>query len=802
MNYYRLQEYRSDVYPALVLDQVFPFRFRKIVRKLSLWITVLILLAGVLPVPFFQENVFLLRSLFVLSACICTVFILFEAMYRSYYFQKNKVDIRILRILNSKNKNEDLTTIFLQHELGQYVLYRLGFSQKEIDEFIKSKNDIVTKKEFEIIENKDSEVSFAEFGFSLAHFDSDLAQFFRKRGITIADFKQTLEWVARMDQTLKESQRWWTKENLMRVPSIGKNLAFGQTFNLNSLGHNILGDTSYIQLGDKWRTYKGSVNKIEAVLSKSIGGNILLTAHEAYLAMDAIASLAKEIMRGTVLSTIENKRIYVLDVNILISSYDEKSEFETMFQRVLQEASYAGNVILVIPNFADFVENTHSLGIDVKDIIREALASSKLQIIATSSERSFHEILETDLDFMTHFEKIHLDEFDEYQAISILQHEVLYAENKEHVFFTYQAVKRIVESADRYFSGTSLLDKSIDILYEIIPTVKQEGTYIVTQEHIDSLVTSKTGITLGKISQDESQKLSHIQEEMKKRVIGQDNAVDAVCDAMLRARAGLANPKRPLASFLFVGPTGVGKTETAKALATLFFMDEENMLRSDMSEYSDQGALARMIGDSGHVGVFASKVRERSHGVLLLDEFEKASAEVHDLFLQIIDEGFFTDGRGEKVMMRNFIIVATSNAGSDIFVQSQGNKVEKQQVIDFIISKHVLRTELLNRFDDVIVFEPLQQGTLSHIAHLAVERLVDRLDKRGITLKETTALIEYLIKVGTSPTFGAREINRVITKQLESKIAQALILGDLFEGDTISFTVSNSNNELEIQKYT
>jgi ATP-dependent Clp protease ATP-binding subunit ClpA len=253
---------------------------------------------------------------------------------------------------------------------------------------------------------------------------------------------------------------------------------------------------------------------------------------------------------------------------------------------------------------------------------------------------------------------------------------------------------------------------------------------------------------------------------------------------------------------LFVGPTGVGKTETAKALATLFFMDEENMLRSDMSEYSDQGALARMIGDSGHVGVFASKVRERSHGVLLLDEFEKASAEVHDLFLQIIDEGFFTDGRGEKVMMRNFIIVATSNAGSDIFVQSQGNKVEKQQVIDFIISKHVLRTELLNRFDDVIVFEPLQQGTLSHIAHLAVERLVDRLDKRGITLKETTALIEYLIKVGTSPTFGAREINRVITKQLESKIAQALILGDLFEGDTISFTVSNSNNELEIQKYT
>jgi ATP-dependent Clp protease ATP-binding subunit ClpA len=229
-------------------------------------------------------------------------------------------------------------------------------------------------------------------------------------------------------------------------------------------------------------------------------------------------------------------------------------------------------------------------------------------------------------------------------------------------------------------------------------------------------------------------------------------------------------------------------------------MDEENMLRSDMSEYSDDQALVRMIGDSGHVGVFASKVREQGHGVLLLDEFEKASSEVHDLFLQIIDEGFFTDGRGEKVMMRNFIIIATSNAGSDLFVESKETVLEKQKVIDFVISKHVLRTELLNRFDDVIVFEPLSRDTLSHITHLAVEKLIRRLDARGITLKETDSLTQYLITVGTSPTFGAREINRVITKQLESKIAQALILGDLFEGDTIAFTVSN--NELEIQKYT
>lgn len=800
MNYYQIQEYRSDIYPALVLDRLFPEKTRKLIRKFLRIITLLAFLTCIIPITIFQENIFLCRAIFVFAGTQYVIFILLETMYRSYYFEKNKVDIRVLRILNSKKKNEDLTTIFLKHELGQHTLYRLGFSQSDIDKFIKSKTDIVKKQEFEIIENPDNEVSFAEFGFSLAHFDSDLSDLFRKRGITIIDFKQTLEWVARMDQLVKEKLRWWAKENLMRIPSLGKNLAFGQVYNLETFGHIIYKDTSYIRLGDRWRIYKNSVNKIEAVLARSSGGNILLTAHESYLAMDAIASFAKEIQQGTVLSIIENKRVYVFDVNTLIASYDQKLEFTSIFQNILQEASSAGNVVLVIPNFSDFVENTRSLEIDIKDSIKEALQSSNLQIIATSSERAFHEVLETDIDFMTHFEKIHLDESDEYQAISILQYEVLYVEHKENVFFTYQAIKRIVESADRYFSDSSLLDKSVDILYEIIPTVKQEGESIITKDHVDALVTSKTKITLGKISQDESEKLSHIQEKMKEKVIGQDKAVEAVCNAMLRARTGLANPKRPLASFLFVGPSGVGKTETAKTLAELFFMDKENMLRSDMSEYSDEDAVNRMIGDNGQIGIFASKVRERGHGVLLLDEFEKASRQVHDLFLQIIDEGFFTDGRGEKVVMRNFIIVATSNAGSDFFTTHKNKIVEKQEVIDYIISKHILRAELINRFDDVIVFEPLTQTTLSHISHLAVQKLIDRLDKRSITLKETDSLIQYLIQKGTNPLFGAREINRVITKDLETKIAQALILGDLFEGDIISFTVLS--DELEISKYT
>ncbi len=812
MNYDKLNKYKEEVYPAIALDKILLPKFRKLIRKVSFILLVIILLSFVFLSSVISTNVYLFRAVFTILLCGHVGLQLLEAMYRSYYFKQTKVDIRVLKILddidkkvsplsiNSHIEKQDITKAFLIHQLGMYVMHRLGFSNQDIKIFLETKKDIVTLNEFEIIENDDDHISFAEFGFSLVHFDSDLTQFLRRRGITIKDFKQTLEWVSRMDKKSQDKARWWLHDRLIRIPSIGKNLSFGQVYYLEKFGHSILNDASYIQLGEKWRIYNTSVDKIESALSKVVGGNILLTAKETYLCMDAISSLGKQMLAGTVLPSIEGKRIYVLDANMLLSAYEDKGDFEIMLNQILVQSANAGNVILVIPNLPAFVQSAYSLGTDVKDLLSEVLRSNKLHVIATTDEREYHEVLETDFDLMSHFEKIHLQEFDEFQAISILQDEVLYAEHNEKVFFTFQAIKRIVESADRYFADTSLSSKSVDILYEVIPAIKSQGKQIITEQDIDNLVTSKTGINLGKITRDESEKLSGLKDRMHKRIIGQTDAVEAVCDAMLRARAGLANPKKPLASFMFVGPTGVGKTETAKVLADLFFGSEDAMLRSDMSEYSDSSALDRILGDHTRPGVFASKVREAGHGVLLLDEFEKASAEVHDLFLQILDEGFFTDGRGEKVTMRNFIIIATSNAGSEIlYNQNETKPITKEELTTYIISQNILRTELLNRFDDVILFSSLKEKELSSIAEIMVKKISKKLDERGITLKESPELLKYLAIAGNNPKFGAREMNRVILKEVESKIAQALVLGDLFEGDTISFTVSN--NELEIQKY-
>lgn len=800
MNYSQLTAQTKKVYPAILLDRIVSYQSRKKIRRNAFALAILLLITLAFASPLVPQFVVLFQTSVVALLCLYVWMHLLEAMYRSYFFKETLIDIRVLKILSTLKKKQDLTSIFLNHEMGQYTMFRLGFSPDDIVQFLNSKKDIVTISEFEIIENDDDKVSFAEFGFSLLHFDSDLAHELKTRGIQASDFKETLEWVARMDKKVRDRERWWTRDRLLRIPSIGKNLAFGQVYDLERFAHSITADPSFIQLGEKWRMHESSVNKMETVLSKQVGGNILLTSKDPHVAFDAVASLGKEIVRGTVLPAVEGKRIYVLDANLLLSTFENGTEFESMLNRILLQADRAGNVIIVIPDFSDFVENSHALNIDIKDLLSQILRSSNLHIIATSTDRSYHEVLETDIGLMSHFEKIKLAEFDEFQTINLLENEVLYLESSERVFFTYPAIKAIVDSADRYFADSPLLDKCLDIMSEVVSSVKKENKSLITQERVEELVSSKTGISLGKITREESSKLLHLKEEMKKRVIGQDEAIETIADAMLRARAGLADPKRPLGSFLFVGQTGVGKTETAKTLAHLFFGDEEYMLRSDMSEYSDMKALSRMIGTVDTPGVFASKVREKAHGVLLLDELEKASSQVHDLLLQILDEGYFTDARGDKVGMRNFIIIATSNAGSElIHRQDPAHPVTKNQITDHIILKKIFRTELLNRFDDVILFKSLESKQLNPIARSMVQKLADRLDQRGITLKETPELVTYLAQKGNDPRYGAREMNRVILKELESKIAQALVLGDLFEGDTIAFT--NNHGVLEIQKY-
>lgn len=612
------------------------------------------------------------------------------------------------------------------------------------------------------------------------------------------------------------------------------------------------------------------------ILSRRTKNNPVLIGEPGVGKTAIAEGLAQEMVAGTVPAELANKRLMVLDMGSLVAGTKYRGEFENRLKKVIDEIQADGHVILFIDELHTLIGAGGAEGaIDASNILKPALARGELQTIGATTLDEYQKYIESDAALERRFATVQVDEPTPEESLAILKGLRLRYEAHHHVKITDEALEQAVKLSDRYISDRFLPDKAIDLMDEAAAMVRinaeekktrkpsldeqiaelqsakeaaieqqdfdraadlreqelslrakqeqqadrvserqaeQHYRLKVTGEDVAKVVAEWTGVPLTQLKRSESDRLINLEKVLHKRVIGQNEAVDAVAKAIRRARSGLKNPNRPIGSFMFLGPTGVGKTELAKALAEAMFGSEDNMIRIDMSEYMEKFSTSRLIGAApGYVGYdeggqLTEKVRQHPYSVVLLDEAEKAHPDVFNLLLQVLDDGYLTDSKGRRVDFRNTIIIMTSNLGA---TQLQDEKEVGFGARDMSQDYNAMagairqqlklhfRPEFLNRIDETIIFHSLNKQELHQIVKLMTNELRDRVAEQEISLKVTPAAVDLIAAVGYDPEYGARPLRRAIQDKIEDRLSTALIDGEIKPGDTV--TVGAHHGEITVK---
>jgi ATP-dependent Clp protease ATP-binding subunit ClpC len=602
------------------------------------------------------------------------------------------------------------------------------------------------------------------------------------------DIENLTWWQDILEKKISQAKRFWDAENLRRKGSLAKDWAAGYTITLDE--YSIDWTEIVKRRGfEEIIGHKTALEEIERLLSRTEINNALLIGEPGIGRKSIIHALALRVLYGQSLPGLNYKRVMELDLTSLLSKIPSLEEVEATLDRIFQEVVRAGNIILVIDEFHNYVSQMPRPGvIDISGVLSPYLNLPSFQIVAITSFTGLHKYIEQNPSLLSLFEKVEAVELSEDETILILENLIPFYEQKYKKFITYPALRDIVSYTARYIQTIPFPKKAIDLLDEsMVYAARYIKGKLILPEHIAKLFSEKTQIPVGEVEAKEREILLNLEELIHQRIINQEEAVREISEALRRARADITVRKGPMGCFLFLGPTGVGKTETSKALSEIYFGSEKRMIRLDMSEFQATEDIPRLLGSAGEEGLLTTPVRENPFSLTLLDEIEKAHPNILNLFLQVLDEGFLTDGLGRKVSFSNTIIIATSNAGYQIILEAIKSKAEwpgvKKTLLDFLFEKGIFRPEFINRFDAVVVFSPLNHKNLLDIAELLLLKLKGNLAKKYIEFIITPQLKEKMVALGYNPIFGAREMRRVIQDKVEGPLAEALLRGELKRGD-------------------
>ncbi len=785
MNFETLKQKTRRFMPVFALESFIEHKTRLYFKKILGALSILLL---ILSSNIFFTSASELTALFFLSVFFFLIIVALDAFFYSYAFEDNTKEKNLFELADiiSKTKSKDITGGFLRSNIGKYILLRVGLDVKAIKDFASKRKVFLNAENFIFDTSGDI---FSSYLKALVRGDKEFEHLLITHGISEKTLISSALWTIREERKRMSIERWWSREKLETLPRLGRDWSYGKAYTLMRMSTPLV--FSPYQENE---LHASEIEKLERALSRSVESNALLVGDEGVGKMEVVEGLVRRIMRRLSPKELHDKHFFVLDQEHLVTESTDAPTLERLLLSLFGEATRAGNVVVIIPDIANFIHIGETVGVDVSELLVRFLQSSEVTIIAIADTDDFNRVVSKRREFMQHVEKIQVDEGDEFSIIHTLEDSILFLEKEHNVFFSYLAILESVESAKRYFVDEPLFDTAEDLLIEAIAYANERGGYMIFRDDVLRAVESRTGVPTGEISSKEKDHLLKLEELLHERVVGQKGAVQAISDSLRRARSGLTNPNRPLGSFLFIGPTGVGKTETTKALSEIFFGAEAPLIRLDMSEYGTEDSVNRLIGgfDTDTPGVLASMLREQPYGVLLLDEFEKADKKVLDLFLQILDEGMFSDASGRKISARNTIIIATSNAAStEIFdtVKSGGDILAKKtEIVEKIIEQGIFKPELLNRFDGIILFHPLESEELRKVAEKMLGRVMWRLKEKGMTLTVTPELLDFLVEKGTDQKFGARPLNRAIQDTVEKIIADRIISGEYKAGSDIKLT--------------
>lgn len=508
-----------------------------------------------------------------------------------------------------------------------------------------------------------------------------------------------------------------------------------------------------------------------------------------------VEHLAEQIVRDNVPRQLFDKRVVMLDVGALVAGANPAA-LQGKVRKVFEEIERAGNIILFIPNIHILQKTTGEADLTVAETTLPLLKERGIPTIGTATPKEFKQLLEPMGQFHAAFEVIRVEEVTPGEAEEILIYRSAALEGKHGVEIAFSAIRTAVRLAESYFRDTPLPTSAEELLKETVAFVKNRNEGLVSGDDVIRVAEERTASPIREAEGKEAGELLHLEEKIHERLVNQEEAVRAVSDALRAARSGLGEKEGPIGTFLFVGPTGVGKTELAKALAEVHFGSEGAMVRFDMSEYQEEGSIERFIGspDGKIPGALTGAVRERPYRLILLDEFEKANPDVLKLFLQVFDDGRLTDGLGRVVRFKESIIIATSNAEAN-FIKESIEEGKSMHEIKTELSDRLARLfspELLNRFTDVIVFRSLGRQEIEAIARLRLLELAGQVkEARGVELRFEDEAVRQIASLGYDPVFGARPLERVIREQLKGRLSEKILAGDLKRGAEATVRVEN-----------